>query len=360
LARGDWPADPAAAFALALEAEAELLGRLKALRFRQGASWEEASSALGASQARLRGALRRDSRAIHLIRDALPVTVLFEDAELLVLSKPPDLRAHPVHRFQGGSLLSRAAHHVGPDAPVPAVVHRLDQDTSGVMLFVKRRSSAGWYAQQFAERTATKRYAAICVGRPPAARFSVEAPIGLHPGHAPARMLCAGGKSARTAVRVAAYRPGAGDRPPACLLECTPLSGRTHQIRLHVAAAGCPIVLDPFYGAGEAAERAAMGGPPPGGMTRQALHAAGLELARMDGTAARFEAPLPDDMAALACALGLDGEGAVRGEKELAEALGEGCELVWPHNTCAVRYRDDPGAAAGEGEDEEEAILFSD
>jgi len=79
--------------------------------------------------------------------------VLHEDADLLVVAKPPDLRAHTIHRFLGGSLLNRAANHVPAGAPVPAVVHRLDQDTSGVMVFVKNRAMAAAVSQQFAHKT---------------------------------------------------------------------------------------------------------------------------------------------------------------------------------------------------------------
>jgi 23S rRNA pseudouridine1911/1915/1917 synthase len=353
LARGEWPACPAAAFELAVAAEAALLASLKQLRFRDGRSWQAAAAELGVAEQRLRGALRRDSLGIDIVRDEQPVDVIFEDDELLVLSKPPDLRAHPVHRFQGGSLLNRAAAHVGALAPVPAIVHRLDQDTSGVMLLVKHRAAAGGYAEQFARRSALKDYLAMCVGVPPAACFAVDAPIAPHPRHAPARMLAAAdGKAATTRFQVEVYRPAGSDgRPPAALLRCTPLTGRTHQIRLHAAAAGLPIALDPFYGPSEETLRAAMcGAPPPDGMTRQALHAARLELARPStGAPLRFEAPMPADMAALAEALGLavDAPGALRGDEALAAALGAGeAQLCWPHTTLPVHYRDDPRALA--------------
>ena len=371
LAQGPWPASAAEAFAGAAAGEAALLAALKRLRFREGRSWEEAAAELRTTVPRLRGVLRRDSLSISLVRDAEPVEVVFESEELLVLAKPPDLRAHPVHRFEGGSLLNRAAAHVGERCPVPCVVHRLDQDTSGVMLFVKQRQLAGAYAQQFALRTAVKEYRALCLGTPPAASFWVDAPIARHPAHAPARMLASeGGKPARTRVRVEAYRPATQDRPAACLVRCTPLTGRTHQIRLHLAGAGLPIVLDPFYGpsAEETAAAVGPGGGLPTGMTRQALHAAALQLRHhSSGEVMSFEAALPADMCELAVALGLSGGGAVVGEEALGEALGVGgMELSWEGGTCVpVVYRDDPqgpvrppgrvGEAAEEEEEEEEA-----
>ena len=288
--------------------------------------------------------------------------ILHEDAELLVTCKPPDLRAHPIHRFQGGSMLNRAAghaHRTSPGSPIPAVVHRLDQDTSGVMLFAKDRSLAGAISEQFAKKTVQKEYLAICLGTPQAVHFTVDAPIARHPVHAPARMLAIGGKAARTKCTVIAYRPPSGDRPGAALMRAAPETGRTHQIRLHLAAAGAPIVLDPFY-LGPSLE-VACGAHWPLAMTRQALHAASLSLRHpVSGQQLFFEAPLPEDMKHLGKCLGLlDESGAVKtdgsvltsrgdGAADLAAALGGALQasLVFESGNCVpIQYRDDVGDA---------------
>ncbi len=268
---------------------------------------------------------------------------------------------------------------------MPAVVHRLDQDTSGVMLFVKDRTLASGVSEQFAKKTVNKEYLALCIGTPPAASFSVDAPIARHPVHAPARMLALGGKPARTRCSVVAYRPASHGRPAATLMRAAPETGRTHQIRLHLAAAGLPIVLDPFYGPSTTDMQAACADGWDAfaalRMTRQALHAAGLSLAHPRTRAPlRYEAPLPADMRALGAALGLlDDAGVVRqdsavlrgGDDALAAALGgaAAASLDFEAGTCVpINYRDDPlvtttvavfSSAASEEDEEEDALPSS-
>ena len=371
---GRWPASAESAFAVASERENASLAALKQLRFAQGVSWAAAATALATPEVRLRRMLRRDSLSISLVLDAEPCHVLFEDAELLVLAKPAGLRTCPVHRFEGGSLLNRAAGHVGATHPVPCVVHRLDQDTSGVCLFAKSRATAASLAQQFRAKTVQKEYAAICLGTPPAHRFWVDAPVGLHPSHQPARTV--GGafaKPARTLVSVELYRPPCGARPAACLVRARPESGRTHQIRLHLAASGLPIAMDTFYGPTETALSLAAAGASLAGCERQALHAAALTVrSPTSGCDVTFSAPLPEDMRSLGAALGLlcdadadadaDGagaaEGALAGREALAAVLGDGAAagdepsvggvlcLDWTKgNTVPLVYRDEPGEA---------------
>jgi 23S rRNA pseudouridine1911/1915/1917 synthase len=277
-------------------------------------------------------------------------------------------------------MLNRAAghaHRTAPGSPVPAVVHRLDQDTSGVMMFVKDRRLAGAIAEQFARKTVAKEYLALCVGTPAAVHFTVDAPIARHPVHAPARMLALGGKSARTRCSVVAYRPPSGDRPGAALMRAAPETGRTHQIRLHLAAGGVPIALDPFYFDAQLLQAAC--GPHcvwPLHMTRQALHAASLAVTHpVNGQRMRFEAPLPADMVALASCLGVfdpdtgavptDGSVLTPSDDEaaLVAALGgrQTAELDFEQGNCVpIRYRDDPGEGvtavelSGGEEDEED------
>jgi len=213
-----------------------------------------------------------------------------------------------VHRFEGGSLLNRAAAHLG--GVVPFIVHRLDQDTSGVTLLVKAHALTAGISAQFAAKTVRKEYLAVCLGVPPARCFSVDAPIARHPRHAPARQLAGGegAKEARTDCTVEALRPAEPGRPAACLVRAAPQTGRTHQIRLHLAAAGVPIIADTFYGPSDDDLAAAALQPPgaPAIIARQALHAAALALAHPESQRPlRFEAALPLDMARAADALGL-------------------------------------------------------
>jgi RluA family pseudouridine synthase len=294
--------------------------------------------------------------------------VIFEDEELLAVVKPPDLRrahslsfplwftwalltrvflfallwlfltrspfpchvtrVHPIHRFQGGSLLNRAAAHL--QGVVPFIVHRLDQDTSGVTLLVKAHALTAPISAQFRDKTVGKEYLAICLGVPPARSFSVDAPIARHPRHAPARQLAAeDGKKARTDCSVVAFRPATAQRPAACLMRAAPQTGRTHQIRLHLAAAGLPIIADTFYGptdddVARAAQQEAGAGAIIG---RQALHAFVLALTHpRTGEALRFEAPLAEDMRAAAAALGL-GEDGRGGDADALAALPAHAEL---------------------------------
>jgi 23S rRNA pseudouridine1911/1915/1917 synthase len=327
----------------------------------------------------VRGVLRRDSVKIPLVQDAEPLEarpsrahthmhthsafarsacaviscltpspalpqVIFEDDELLAVVKPPDLRVHPVHRFEGGSLLNRAARHLA--GTLPFIVHRLDQDTSGVTLLVKDHALTAPISAAFAEKRVGKEYLAVCLGVPPARAFSVDAPIARHPRHAPARVLAAGAeaKQARTDCVVVAFRPacaGQGSdgaavaRPAACLVRALPRTGRTHQIRLHLAASGVPIIADTFYGPADAdvAAAAQRGRDSPAIIGRQALHAAALCLTHPRTLEAlRFEAPLAEDMRVAAAALGLgpDGQG---GDEDALAALPAFAEIDFAKGT---------------------------
>ena len=247
-------------------------------------------------------------------------------------------RVHPVHRFEGGSLLNRAAAHLG--GVVPFIVHRLDQDTSGVTLLVKAHELTAGISAQFASKSVRKEYLAVCLGTPPARTFSVDAPIARHPRHAPARQLAGGegSKEARTECTVEALRPAQPGRPAACVVRARPLTGRTHQIRLHLAAAGVPIIADTFYGPTdeELAAAALQPADAPAIIARQALHAAALALAHpRSGEPLRFEAGLPDDMAAAAALLGLR-----PGCADALAGLPEHAVLDWAQGTTvAIKHK---------------------
>lgn len=223
-----------------------------------------------------------ESRAF--IAEALPLRIVFEDEHLLVVDKAAGMVVHPAAGNWSGTLLNALlAHHRGAASlPRAGIVHRLDKDTSGLMVVAKTLVAATALVRAIAAREVHREYRAIAHGRVVADEFSVDAPIGRDPQSRVRMAVLASGKPARTDVQVLAR----GDATSA--LRCVLHSGRTHQIRVHLASRGHPLVADAVYGG-----RAALG------MQRQALHAVRLEFAHpMLGQPLAFDAPPPADFAA--------------------------------------------------------------
>lgn len=209
--------------------------------------------------------------------------VMFEDEHLLVINKPAGLVVHPAPGNWSGTLLNGLlAHHaLAATLPRAGVVHRLDKDTSGVMMVGKSLAAVTALVRTIGAREVHRRYLALAHGNPKAAEFSVDAPIGRDPQQRVRMAVVAGGRPSRTDFRVLASGDGVS------AFSCTLHSGRTHQIRVHLAHRGHPLLADTLYG-----------GRPLLGLTRQALHATELRLAHpVNGQALAFDCPPPDDFA---------------------------------------------------------------
>jgi 23S rRNA pseudouridine1911/1915/1917 synthase len=241
---------------------------------------------------------------------ALPLTILFEDASLIVLDKPAGMAVHPGPGVPDGTLVNALLHHcagslsgIGGVAR-PGIVHRLDKDTSGVMVAAKTDAAHAGLCALFARHDIERRYVALVRGAPSPSHGVIHTRIGRSP-HDRKKMavLRSGGREAITRYRTERLF-GPPDRPLAARLTCELETGRTHQIRVHLASKGSPCLGDPVYGSGVPAApvRAAIEAA---GLERQALHAAVLGFVHpVTGERLRFETPLPADMAALETGLG--------------------------------------------------------
>ncbi|WP_144186447.1 RluA family pseudouridine synthase [Elioraea rosea] len=238
----------------------------------------------------------------------MDLSVLFEDDHLIVLDKPAGLVVHPAPGNLDGTLVNALLAHAGEELPViggavrPGIVHRLDKDTSGVMVVAKTDRAHQALSEAFAARDLERAYLALVWGVPAEATFRIEAPIGRHPVDRKRMAVVPKGKPAATRVKLLRAWGTA-----VALVECRLETGRTHQIRVHLAHAGHPLVGDPLYLRRRPAAAKAL--PEElearlAGFPRQALHAAVLGFTHpVTGQALRFETPPPPDLAELLSAL---------------------------------------------------------
>jgi 23S rRNA pseudouridine1911/1915/1917 synthase len=234
---------------------------------------------------------------------AIALDILFEDDDLLVLNKPAGMVVHPAPGNPDRTLVNALLAHCGASLSGiggvrrPGIVHRLDKNTSGVMVVAKNDHSHHRLSRLFAKHDLTREYKALVWGGPPARKGTIDAAIGRHPVD-----------RKRMSVRKTSGRPAVTDywlekrfgpqlKPVASLLGCRLETGRTHQVRVHLAHLGTPVVGDPVYGRNRppAASFAQVAAFP-----RQALHAAVLEFSHpRSGRQMRFESDLPRDFKAL-------------------------------------------------------------
>ena len=240
----------------------------------------------------------------------LPLSVLYEDAHLIVVDKAAGMAVHPAPGSASGTLVNALLHHCGASlsgiggVARPGIVHRLDKDTSGVMVAAKTDAAHTGLSALFAAHDIERVYVAFTRGAPHPARGTITGRIGRSPGdRKKMAVLRTGGREAVTHYAVErAFGPQA--KPLAARVACTLETGRTHQIRVHLASKGAPLLGDPLYGAGPPAPavRAIIDKLV---LKRQALHAAVLGFRHpVTGEALRFATPLPPDLAALEGGLG--------------------------------------------------------
>jgi 23S rRNA pseudouridine1911/1915/1917 synthase len=224
--------------------------------------------------------------------------VRYRDEHLLVVAKPPGLVVHPGAGHQSDTLVDalRAAGIPladGGDPTRPGIVHRLDRDTSGLLVVASTDAALEGLIAMLADRSITRRYVALLAGTPPEPRGVVDAPIGRHPTRRTRFAIVAEGRPARTRYRVLASGEvvsADGHVRPVTSVVCGLESGRTHQIRVHLDAVGAPVAGDPVYGS----DRATATGL---GLERPALHAAHLGFDHpVTGERIELTEPLPEDL----------------------------------------------------------------
>ncbi|MBW3558999.1 MAG: RluA family pseudouridine synthase [Proteobacteria bacterium] len=248
-------------------------------------------------------------RAAEPEPENLPLPILWEDAHLLVVDKPAGMAAHPAPGSETATLVNALLFHAAGrlsgigGVMRPGIVHRLDKDTSGVMVVAKTDAAHAGLSALWARHDIERAYLALTRGAPEPRFGTVETLIGRSPSdRKKMAVLKTGGRRALT--RYATEQAwGPPERPLAARVRCRLETGRTHQIRVHMAFRGAPCLGDPLYGSGRPAApvRAAVA---EAGLTRQALHAAVLGFVHpITGEPLRFETPPPEDMRRLETAL---------------------------------------------------------
>ena len=259
--------------------------------------------------------------------EAIPLSIAYEDEALIVGDKPAGMVVHPAAGSPAGTLVNALLAHcagslsgIGGEAR-PGIVHRIDKDTSGLLVAAKTDQAHQGLAAQFAAHTVERRYLALAHGviDPADARLrglpgvsfeaggtlKIATQLGRHPTDRQRQAVVAA--RGRHAVTRARMLEAFGTPPAAMLVECRLETGRTHQIRVHLAHAGLGLIGDPVYGGARRASARALGpaaGAAVAAFPRQALHAASLGFHHpVTGALLRFDSPLPEDMATLLAAL---------------------------------------------------------
>jgi 23S rRNA pseudouridine1911/1915/1917 synthase len=249
--------------------------------------------------------------------EPIPLAIVFEDDEMIVIDKPRGLVVHPAAGNWTGTLVNALIAHCGDSLSGiggvrrPGIVHRLDKDTTGLMVVAKTDRAHASLSAQFADHGRTgpmqRRYLAFVWGVPDRPKGSIDQPLGRHPRSRDKMAVRPDGREAVTYWEILEQYPGADGVPVASLLACRLTTGRTHQIRVHLASIGHPLLGDDTYGSGFKTKTARL--PPPAraalaGLGRQALHAYLLGVEHPSrGEYLEFRSELPSDLGRLRSSL---------------------------------------------------------
>ena len=227
-----------------------------------------------------------EPKAVDIAPKEIPLDIVYEDDDLLVINKPKGLVVHPAAGHASGTLVNALLHHCGDSLSGiggemrPGIVHRIDRDTSGLIIAAKNDAAHQYLSAQLADHTLARTYYCIVVGKLREDRGTVDAPIARHPADRKRMAVVAGGREAVTHWEVIARYPGYTH------VRCRLETGRTHQIRVHMAYIGHPILGDTVYGAKKEVP----------GLTGQCLHAVGLRfLHPRTHEVVELSCPLPDE-----------------------------------------------------------------
>ena len=220
-----------------------------------------------------------------LTPESIPLRIVYEDSDLIVIDKPAGMVVHPAPGHAGGTLVNAVLAHAPDLSGIggetrPGIVHRLDKETSGLIVVAKHDRAHRHLAAQLKDHHIDKRYVALVDGAPPSESGTIDAPIGRDPRRPQQMAAISSGRPAITHFRL--LRRYAKHT----LLECKPVTGRTHQIRVHLASLGCPVVADRVYGRSR----------PTAPLERHFLHAARLTFTLPSGPERTFESPLPEEL----------------------------------------------------------------
>lgn len=223
-----------------------------------------------------------------LVAENIPLEIVYENSDLIVVNKPAGMVVHPSPGHNNGTLVHAALGHI-PDLEGiggeerPGIVHRLDKDTSGLIVIAKNERAHRWLQEQFKSRQVEKRYIALVDEKPPTPTGRVEAPIGRNTTHRKLMAVVPLDKGREAITEYSTLE----EFPEHTLLSVHPLTGRTHQIRVHLAFLKCPVTADTVYGKHK----------PTVELGRHFLHASSLKIVLPGEERARkFEAPLPQDL----------------------------------------------------------------
>src|SRR5664279_3336396 len=248
--------------------------------------------------------------------EPIPLTIVYEDDALIVIDKPAGLVVHPAAGHAKGTLVNALIAHCGDSlsgiggVKRPGIVHRLDKDTTGLMVVAKTDAAHRALSAQFANKGESgieRGYLALVWGAPDRPKGTIDAPLDRHPQARDKRAVREGGRKAVTHWQVLERYAGADGKPVASLLACTLETGRTHQIRVHLAHISHPILGDATYGTGFKTKASRLGPQARAaveGLGRQALHAYLLAIKHpLNAKSLRFQAELPGDLRRLRGAL---------------------------------------------------------